>query len=480
MAEDHNRPHRSSESIARTGQARGSSSGSDPLAELARLIGQSDPFGDAMNAPARMAESAGAPPKVDWTAPSTQPHHEQSFAPGQYSSAPAEQDHAPAQNYAQPAYDYTQQSYQPHAYAQPHDAELYQVQHEVPSYPTARGPTAEPPAYHAGEDQFAAEQHEIYDDVPPRRRIGVLAIAAIFGLAVIGTVGAFGYRSLFGGSGTRVPPVIAADKSPLKVVPNNAGNDGKKAIADRVTNEPLEKVLPREEKPVDIAQKIAETTPPIEASAPMASAGNGVIAGEPKKVHTIAIRPDGTEAPQMAMASPMPPMPASPQPAPAPKAQPAPTTTSATPARPAPAPKPAAEASVPRAQASANAPLSLNPNAAEPTAASVRTANAAPTALAPEPAPARAAAAPHGHTVAYAVQVSSQKSEAEAKAAYKGLLAKYASQLSGKPMFVYSVNLGAKGVYYRTMIGPYAEAAEATEICSSLKSAGGSCIVQRN
>ena len=82
--------------------------------------------------------------------------------------------------------------------------------------------------------------------------------------------------------------------------------------------------------------------------------------------------------------------------------------------------------------------------------------------------------------MAYAVQVSSQKSEAEAKAAYKGLENKYAAQLSGKPMFVYRVDLGAKGIYYRTMVGPYANAAEATQLCSSLKSAGGSCIVQRN
>jgi hypothetical protein len=481
MAEDHSRPYRSSESIARTGQARGPAAGSDPLAELARLIGQSDPFGDAMNASARLAESTGAPAAVDWTAPSTQPQHEQSFAPGNFSyapAAPAGQHHAPGQNYAQAAHGYAQQGYPPQGYAQPQDADPYRIESEVPAYLTARGPAAEPPAYHPHQDRFAPEQHEYYDDVPPpRRRIGVLAVAAIFGLAVVGTAGAFGYRTLFGSAGARVPPVIAADKSPLKVVPNNAGGEGRKAIADRVANDPLEKVLSREEKPVDIAQKIAETTPAIQVNAPpLASAGNGVIAGEPKKVHTIPIRPDGTESPQAAMPSPMPPMPAAPT-APKPQAQPAPVTGSAT--RPAPAPKPVAEAPAARAQASANAPLSLNPNAAEPASRPVRTANAAPTPIAAPAAPSPAAA-PAGHTVAYAVQVSSQKSEAEAKAAYKGIESKYAAQLGGKPMFVYRVDLGAKGVYYRTMIGPYSDAAEATELCSSLKSAGGSCIVQRN
>ena len=267
MAEDHSRPHRSSESIARTGQTRGSSSGSDPLAELARLIGQSDPFGDAMNASARMAESAGAPPNVDWTAPTTQPHQEQSFAPGNFPYVPAEQHPAPTQNFAQPPQAYAQQGYRNQTYAQPHDADLYRVEAEVPSYLTRGAGVAEPPAYHPQDDQFAAEQHDYYDDVPPRRRIGVLAVAAIFGLAVIGTGGAFAYRTLFGSAGSRVPPVIAADKSPLKVVPTNTGAQGKKAIADRVPNDPLEKVLPREEKPVDIAQKIAETTPMMLAMA---------------------------------------------------------------------------------------------------------------------------------------------------------------------------------------------------------------------
>jgi hypothetical protein len=482
MAEDHSRPQRSSDSIARTGQARGSSSGSDPLAELARLIGQSDPFGDAMNATARMAESAGAPPKVDWTAPSTQPHQEQTFASGNFAYAPAEQRHAPTQNYAQAPQGYAQQGYQRHSYTQPHDAELYRVEAEVPSYLTARGAAAaEPPPYHPQDDQFAAEQHEYYDYVPPRRRIGVLAVAAIFGLAVIGTAGAFGYRTLFGGTGSRVPPVIAADKSPLKVVPNNAGGEGKKTIADRVPNDPMEKVLPREEKPVDIAQKIAETTPIQASTGPMASAGNGVIAGEPKKVHTIASRPDGSEAPQVAMASPMPPMPSAPavskpqQPMQTASVSPAPPLAAA---RSAAAPKPAAEPAASRAQTSANAPLSLNPNAAEPAPRPVRTANAAPAAIAAPPAP--AAAPPQGHVTAYAVQVSSQKSEAEAKAAYKGLESKYSAQLSGKQMFVYRVDLGSKGVYYRTMVGPYADASEATQLCSSLKSAGATCIVQRN
>ena len=69
----------------------------------------------------------------------------------------------------------------------------YQGRAPLAGYP----PEAEYPTNgHSG-----AEEQDFYDDVPPRRRMGILAIAAVFALAVIGTAGAFGYRALFGSSG---------------------------------------------------------------------------------------------------------------------------------------------------------------------------------------------------------------------------------------------------------------------------------------
>jgi cell division protein FtsN len=44
---------------------------------------------------------------------------------------------------------------------------------------------------------------------------------------------------------------------------------------------------------------------------------------------------------------------------------------------------------------------------------------------------------------------------------------------------VRKVDLGTKGIYYRTMVGPFATSDEASKLCSSLKAAGGSCFVQR-
>src|SRR6476659_7739566 len=222
MAVDNSqRPLRSSESVARTGQARGAQGGGDPLAELARLIGQNDPFGEAVHASARLAESAGAPPAVEWTAPSAQPHAEPTYAPHELSFPQI----TPDQHHVETA--------PVHGYAQHASSDLDHAEHDVPASLPTRGQAGQGDAPHVHASQYAADEHDVYDDLPPHRRsIGVIAVAAIFGLAIVGTAGAFGYRTLFGHSGTRVPPVITADKTPLKIVPNSASAETKK-VADR-------------------------------------------------------------------------------------------------------------------------------------------------------------------------------------------------------------------------------------------------------
>jgi SPOR domain len=76
------------------------------------------------------------------------------------------------------------------------------------------------------------------------------------------------------------------------------------------------------------------------------------------------------------------------------------------------------------------------------------------------------------------VQVSSQKSEADAQSAYRGIQSKYPGVLGSHPHTVRRADLGAKGVYYRAMVGPFASREEAVQLCSSLKQAGGDCVVQ--
>jgi cell division septation protein DedD len=80
----------------------------------------------------------------------------------------------------------------------------------------------------------------------------------------------------------------------------------------------------------------------------------------------------------------------------------------------------------------------------------------------------------------YAVQVTSQRSEAEAQTAFSTLQAKFPSQLGGREPIVRRADLGDKGVFYRALVGPFASMEQAAGICSSLKAAGGNCIVQKN
>ena len=87
----------------------------------------------------------------------------------------------------------------------------------------------------------------------------MITVAAVFMLAVFGTAGAFGYRTWVGSSPSAkpAPAVIRASAEPAKVAPPapavdpNANKISYDRFADRGQNE---KVVMREEKPVDIRE----------------------------------------------------------------------------------------------------------------------------------------------------------------------------------------------------------------------------------
>ena len=81
---------------------------------------------------------------------------------------------------------------------------------------------------------------------------------------------------------------------------------------------------------------------------------------------------------------------------------------------------------------------------------------------------------------AYAVQLTSERSAAEARASFRALRAKFPNQLGGREPIVRRTDLGAKGIYYRTMVGSFASMEKAAGMCRTLKAAGGNCLVQRN
>jgi hypothetical protein len=60
------------------------------------------------------------------------------------------------------------------------------------------------------------------------------------------------------------------------------------------------------------------------------------------------------------------------------------------------------------------------------------------------------------------------------------LWAKFPNQLGGREPIVRRTDLGAKGIYYRTMVGPFASMENAARMCRTLKAASGNCLIQRN
>ena len=98
---------------------------------------------------------------------------------------------------------------------------------------------------------------------------------------------------------------------------------------------------------------------------------------------------------------------------------------------------------------------------------------------APPISPTRNAATPASNG-GYVVQVSSERSDSEAQASFKTLQSRYPAVLGGRSALIRRVDLGEKGVVYRTQVGPFDTVDEAKQLCGSLKAAGGHCIVQRN
>ena len=465
----------------------------DPLAELARLIGQTDPFAmgranqpvqprserEHYQPPEPAADdepAAGPPPWMRRATPQAAPVAPQEDYEQDYPSA-VHPLHRYAAPLAAPEPDYHQAPSYAHADQEPdpsrYDDALYgQLDHGAQH--TQHDPAQGHDAY-AYQDGYGDEVEE-----PVKKRGGgMMTVAVVLVLAVVGTGAAFAYRTFAGSPRSGEPPIIKADNSPTKIVPAPA--DGSAKVPDRMaTADGKEKIVPREEAPVDVNARTgprvvfpplnANSNPPSAASVATAGpvpagAGNGTLSGngaEPRRIKTLTVRgdqADGAAAPVNA------PAPAKPAPAAKSTAAAAPP-----PAGPAPA-APATRSPPSSANASANAPMSLTPQAAPGAPAAAPATRVATTNSVP--------AASNG-SGGYLVQVASQKNESDAQASYRALQGKYPAVLGSRSPVIKRADLGDKGVYYRAMIGPFGSADEATQFCGNLKTAGGQCVVQRN
>jgi hypothetical protein len=540
---------------------------SDPLAELARIVGQDDPFLGIL----------GETKRPDGARERQEPTF--GVAPEPVASMPRSQTDA-----VLTAEDRGVLGTAPLR----HDAgELSQA--PEPFDPVSRS---------YGGDSDALDSEDFTPMEPPRSRRRLGAVMALVALTGVGVAGAYTWRKMggdFASSGP--PPLIKADNAPLKVAPENPGGmdipNQNKQIFEGRTDTARSRVLDRQEQPIDVREAARqmpapETTPPpavvpqpnggvatapaptapavaaapgvgapasptpaaptsngvnatIAAAAPPAPARNTALnaLGEPRRVRTVAVRPDGSaigasggtmvsdpSAPILPTGQLPPPVsvatisiPANggaAAPAPAAAAPPAPSATpvadgstpatTATPVRVLPPSRPrlasAGADSEPMATGAAEQspgslfqPGGVGRTDANESAAPAETTGGNVVSVRPPSRPSRlgqqvaatstiadvpeqqASEAPAGAR-SYAVQIAVRPTEAAARAAYDQLADKFATDLGGKPATVTEGKVNGRSVY-RIRVTPLSRE-DANTLCTRLKASGGQCFVVAN
>jgi hypothetical protein len=438
---------------------------SDPLAELARIVGQDDPFHTLLAEKPQQGRieptfTAPPPPAAD-PAPRGRAAPVRAFPP----AAPAA---APAHAY-EPA---------PDAYA---STDFSHIVEEAAAY-----------------DQVGQEPS--YAEAAPRRaRKGLITVAAVLAATAVGVTGALMMRSSGGARVSGEPPVVKADVAPMKVQPQTPGGTEipniNKQLYERGAGDTQTRIVSREEQPIDVRQAARDAAP---AASPSGPASLTSVLGEPRRVRTVSIKPDGTVIPPepapgarpaqtvaVAPPPPVPPVAVRPTPVTAPIAAPS-TTASAAPVAPA-APRvdprttstPQARAAEPARQAAAS-PGTAVPSPATPDASRAPKPQARVAAIAPpEAAEAPKATAPRAAEGAggYAVQLGVRTSEDEARAAFKQLQQKF-TDLGGRSPTVQQAESNGKTIYRVRVSGMAKD--DATGLCERLKSSGGQCFVTKN
>lgn len=427
----------------------------DPLAELARIVGQDDPF-RALLAARKAGDEAPA-------------GHDLGHEPGWAGRAePRFTPEEPPRSTPADAFDQY----------------LASVERDMQtSYPA----------------EASGESDEAYDDArslrraAPRRRFA--SVGAGIAVVAIAVTGALTYKGLHGTKDGSVP-VVQADTTPLKVAPKVADGveipDQNRQIYDRnaTTKDSGQiKVVNREEQPLDVAEAARAAGGPSAAQGTTPGNGPFEAFGEPRRVRTVSVKPEAPPAPP-------PPAEAAPSPVPT-MVLPGTDTDAANPPAPAAAsaaPAPAKPKVVRQADASQTTPIP--PVAAEPAAdtashqpkplaavkkAPQRIAAVSPEALqatSPETTQATSAAIDTTSPVSgFSVQLGVRSSASDAHAAFRQMQGKY-SQLSGKPELIRQAEVNGKTLF-RVRVGPLSKE-EASSLCSSLQGEGGQCFVARN
>jgi hypothetical protein len=338
--------------------------------------------------------------------------------------------------------------------------------------------------YFGDEDEFADDHQP-----QPKKSRKLLIAASLGGALAVGGGGAYVYKTMIAKPGpSSASAVITADTRPTKELPADAGGrqfpNANKAIYKRLTEDgsevnatapapsasgprfpaPAPAAAPsgggssledRIEEALKRAQRPGDPKPSFSASpAP------GRAADQPTVVRSETYRPDGTRMSDgnrvvvtagsgNASQGQLPP----------------PFNTSPAPGGFAPSPAPVSGPRV-AAAAPAPAPASAPAPAAAPVTRSAAPAPAATKQVVP--------------ASAYSVQLGASQDEKAAALQLTSLSEKYASVLGSATMTTKTVDLGAKGVWFRNVAGPLDSAEAAAELCKQLKAAGQKdCIVRK-
>jgi hypothetical protein len=364
-----------------------------------------------------------------------------------------------------------------------------------PDFRAAPAAYCEPEAEDWFDTPFVAQAQAHIE--PPRSRLPLYATAAIIVLGMAGIGGSFVLKR------TPIAPhdiaTIKAAEGPIKIQASDTGDVTKPvqdaSILDKSPPPAPVAVVNRSEEPVDLGpapQASASQTqvaPPVPSSAavvpvptppaldtqPQSFGLAGMI--EPKKVKTVAVRPDGTivsnDAPQQGLPA-ISPVVASPPALGAAPADQASTPDSTASVMTTPGSTPAAKDS---AAASDNISAEHRPTAgrsemppAQARPDKVADADAGTTDAAPQPTSGR----PRG----FAVQVAAPQTEAEARQTMAKLQRKFAGELGTYHLKYRQASVADKSVYRVRVVGLSHE--EAVTLCQQLQAKGGNCFVAKN
>ena len=130
------------------------------------------------------------------------------------------------------------------------------------------------------------------EEQPRKRRGGMMTVAIVLALAVVGTGAAFAYRTYVGSPRSGEPPIIRADTGPTKIVPSPS--DGTSKLPDRMaTGDGAERIVPREEAPVDVNARsgprvvFPPLNPEYQSAACFQRGFQHLAAGQPREWHAV-------------------------------------------------------------------------------------------------------------------------------------------------------------------------------------------------